>query len=88
MYFGLNFAVVPRQNVFFSKSNDEWLKSQVEGNEYTIKSALVNDLIRQARNQQRQIDWIRSKLESAEQNGFTNATSYEILKESRSSLVS
>jgi len=36
-----------------------------------FESELINDLIRQARGQQNQIDWIRFKLESAEKSGFT-----------------
>ncbi|MFT7239331.1 MAG: antitoxin ParD1/3/4, partial [Cyclobacteriaceae bacterium] len=35
--------------------NDEWLTSQGSNNEYASKSKLVNDLIRQARNQQQHI---------------------------------
>ena len=47
-----------RQSISFTQPNDEWLKSQVEKKEYSTKSELVNDLIRQARKQQTQIDWI------------------------------
>ena len=60
-----------RQSISFSKPNDEWLKKQVENNEYSSKSELVNDLIRQARKQQVEIDWIRAKLEKAENSGFS-----------------
>ncbi|MBZ9629276.1 hypothetical protein LB465_00695 [Salegentibacter sp. LM13S] len=49
-----------RQSISFTKPNDEWLKSQIESQEYSSKSELINDLIRQARNQQIQIDWIKS----------------------------
>lgn len=45
-----------RQSISFTKPNDEWLKKQVEGQEYSSKSELVNDLIRQARKQQVEID--------------------------------
>ena len=55
-----------RQSISFTKPNDDWLKSQVDSNEYSSKSELVNDLIRQARKQQVEVDWIRSKLEKAE----------------------
>ena len=48
------------------------LKAQVENDEYSSKSELVNDLIRQARKQQAQIDWIRAKLEKSERSGFTD----------------
>jgi antitoxin ParD1/3/4 len=75
-----------RQSISLTQPNDEWLKTQVETNEYSSKSELVNDLIRQARNQQRQIDWISSKLERAENNGFTNDSKEQILAKSKSLL--
>lgn len=75
-----------RQSISLTEPNDEWLKSQIENKEYTSKSELVNDLIRQARNQQRQVDWVRLKLESAENSGFTNSTKEDILKESKKRL--
>jgi len=55
-----------RQSISFSKPNDEWLKAQIGSEEYSCKSELVNDLIRQARNQQAHIDWIRAKLENSD----------------------
>jgi len=75
-----------RQSISFTQPNDEWLKSQVESKEYSSKSELVNDLIRQARKQQRQLDWISAKLESAENGGFTKDTKNQILQESKSLL--
>ena len=75
-----------RQSISFTKPNDEWLKAQVENEEYTSKSELVNDLIRQARKQQAQIDWIRAKLEKSESRGFTDETKDQILKQSKSLL--
>ena len=75
-----------RQSISFTKPNDEWLKAQVENEEYSSKSELVNDLIRQARNQQVQIDWIRAKLNKAESSGFTGGTKKQILNQSKSLL--
>jgi antitoxin ParD1/3/4 len=75
-----------RQSISFTKPNDEWLKAQVETDEYSSKSELVNDLIRQARKQQAQIDWVRAKLERAELSGFTDDTKEQILAQSKSSL--
>jgi len=72
-----------RQSISLTKPNDEWLKSQVDSKEYSSKSELVNDLIRQARNQQAQIDWIRAKLEKAENSGFTKDGKQQILTESK-----
>jgi len=73
-----------RQSISFTDPNDKWLKSQVDSNEYSSKSELVNDLIRQARKQQVQIDWIRAKLGKAENSGFTNDSKDEILAQSKS----
>ncbi len=73
-----------RQSISFTKPNDAWLKEQIDKQEYSSKSELVNDLIRQVRKQQIEIDWIRYKLEQAEQAGFTNATKEDILQLSKS----
>ena len=73
-----------RQSISFTKPNDEWLKSQVESEEYTSKSEVVNDLIRQARKQQARIDWVRAKLDKSETKGFTSETKEQILKQSKS----
>jgi len=75
-----------RQSITFTEPNDQWLKAQIESKEYTSKSELVNDLIRQARKQQVEIDWIRAKLEKAEESGFTNDSKEEILRQSKSLL--
>lgn len=75
---------MPRQSISFTKPNDEWLNSQIDSQEYSSKSELVNDLIRQARKQQVHIDWIRAKLEHSERSGFTSDTKEQILKQSKS----
>lgn len=75
-----------RQSISFTKPNDEWLKSQLENQEYSSKSELINDLIRQARKQQAQIDWIRAKLDKSERSGFTDKTKEQILIQSKSKL--
>lgn len=73
-----------RLSISFTEPNDEWLNAQVDSKEYSSKSELVNDLIRQARKKQVRIDWIRSKLEKAENSGFTNDSKIEILNQSKS----
>lgn len=75
-----------RQSITLTEPNDKWLKSIVSSKEYTSKSEIVNDLIRQARNQQTQIDWIKSKLEKAESSGFTDLSQIEILREAKTRL--
>lgn len=75
--------IMARQSISLTRPNDEWLKAQVQNEEYSSKSELVNDLIRQARDQQREVDWIRAKLTRAEENlkvkGYVNKSSEEIL---------
>jgi antitoxin ParD1/3/4 len=78
--------IMARQSISFTEPNDEWLKAQVESKEYSSKSELINDLIRQARKQNAQIDWIRAKLERAEKSGFTADSKKQILAESKSML--
>ena len=75
-----------RQSISFTQPNEEWLKSQVDNQEYSSKSELVNDLIRQARKQQVQIDWIRAKIDKAEESGFTKDSKEDILRQSKSLL--
>ena len=66
-----------RQSISFTPPNDEWLKAQVDSEEYTSKSDVVNDLIRKAR----EIEGVRAKLIAAEQGGFTDQKPAEILAE-------
>lgn len=47
------------------------------------KSESVKDQDRQARKQQRQIDWINSKLEKAEKGGFTSDSRGVILAKAK-----
>ena len=75
-----------RQSISFTTPNDNWLKAQVESEEYTSKSDVVNDLIRKARAQQSEIEWIRTKLIKAEKSGFTDMTRDEILAQSKEEL--
>ena len=75
-----------RQSISFTRPNDEWLKAQLDNQEYSSRSELINDLIRQARKQQIQIDWIRVKLDKSDRSGFTDNTKEEILMQSKSSL--
>jgi antitoxin ParD1/3/4 len=71
-----------RQSISFTPPNDEWLKAQVDSEEYTSKSDVVNDLIRKAR----EIEAIRARLIAAEQSGFSNQTPDQILAASKEEL--
>jgi antitoxin ParD1/3/4 len=75
-----------RQSISLTPPNDEWLKDQVASEEYSRKSEVINDLVRQARNEREQVDWLRKKLEIAEKSGFTSESKEEILNQSKASL--
>ena len=75
-----------RQSISLTSPNDDWLNSQVKNEEYSSKSELANDLIRQARKQQAQIDFVRAKIEKSEESGFTNDSKSQILKQSKALL--
>ena len=53
---------MPRQSITLTTPNDKWLSVQVENEEYSSKSELVNDLIRKARAAQEHTDYLRSRL--------------------------
>lgn len=72
-----------RQSISFTEPNEAWLREQVESEEYSSKSELVNDLIRQARGKQKQIDWLQAKLDKARKSGYSTMTKSEILAESK-----
>jgi len=75
-----------RQSISFTTPNNSWLNAQVESEEYTSKSDVVNDLIRKARAQKNEIDWIREKLIKAEKSEFTDLSRNEILAKSKEEL--
>lgn len=70
---------MPRQSISFTPPNDDWLRAQVESEEYTSKSDVVNDLIRKAR----EIETIRARLIQAENSQFTSQGREEILAEAK-----
>ena len=77
---------MPRQSITLTPPNDEWLKSQLESAEFASKSELVNALIRQARQEQAEIDYIRAKLIRSEQSGVSMLSPAEILEKSRAEM--
>lgn len=68
-----------RQSISFTPPNDEWLKAQIDSQEFASKSEVINDLIRKAR----EIEYVRGRLIKAETSGFTSSTPDEILQEAK-----
>lgn len=60
-----------RQSISLTEPNDAWLKEQVASKEYSSKSELVNDLIRQERRKKAEIDYITAKIKRAKASGLS-----------------
>ncbi len=68
-----------RQSITLANQNDEWLKQQVANEEFTSKSEAVNYLIKQARESDEYVKFVRMKLDRAEKSGFSTKTKEELL---------
>ena len=49
-----------RQSITLANQNDEWLKQQISKEEFTSKSEAVNYLIKQARERDEYVEFVRS----------------------------
>jgi antitoxin ParD1/3/4 len=70
--------IMPRLSITFTPPNNDWLKTQLDSEEFSSKSDVVNDLIRKARHQHNEIEVVRAKLIRAEQRGFSDRTPEQI----------
>lgn len=68
-----------RQSITLARQNDEWLKQQIANEEFTSKSEAVNYLIKQAREHDEYVEFVRMKLDRAEKSGFSTKTKEELL---------
>ena len=75
-----------RQSITLANQNDEWLKQQVANEEFTSKSEAVNYLIKQAREHDEYVEFVRMKLDRAERSGFSTKTKEELLAEIKKKL--
>lgn len=76
-----------RQSITLATQNDEWLKNQVANEEFTSKSEAVNYLIKQARDHDEYVEFVRMKLIKAEKSGFAKKqTKEEMLAEFKKKL--
>lgn len=55
-----------RRSISLTKPNDLWLKSLVESEEYSSKSEIVNNLIGKEREGQKELQWLRAKIQRSE----------------------
>ncbi len=67
-----------RASISISPPNDEWIQSQIQSEEFSSRSEVINDLIRKARKEQDQIDHIRAALIEGEESGFSGRTPEDV----------
>ena len=67
-----------RASISISPPNDEWIQSQIESEEFSSRSEVVNDLIRKARKEQDEIQKIRAALIIGEESGFSGRTPEDV----------
>jgi len=70
-----------RASISISPPNDAWIKAQIESEEFSSRSEVVNDLIRKARKDQSEIEAIRAALIEGEKSGTSNKTPDDIIDE-------
>ncbi len=75
-----------RQSITLANQNDEWLKKQVEDQEFTSKSEAVNYLIKQAREREDYHNYVQMKIDRGLKSGFSTKTKEELLVEIKSRL--
>ncbi|SFH87373.1 ribbon-helix-helix domain-containing protein [Halpernia frigidisoli] len=74
-----------RQSITLAEKNDEWLKNQVEEQEFSSKSEVVNYLIKKARDQKEYNDYVQMKIDRGLKSGRApHQTKEEILAEFKS----
>ena len=67
--------------------NEEWLKNQVNSEEFSSKSEAINFLIKKAHSQEEFYDFVRAKIDKGEKSGFANKqTREEMLTEFKKGL--
>lgn len=59
-----------RASISLTEPNDDWIQAQIDSKEYSSRSEVLNDLVRQARKETRERDFIRAKLIAGEKSGF------------------
>ena len=73
-----------RQSMNFTDPNAEWIKAELEASEYNSASELVNDLIRQRRQEEEaKIEAIRSLILEGIESGTTDFTPQQIKQKVR-----
>ena len=75
-----------RQSISLTAPNEEWLKKSVSAQEFSSKSEAVNYLIKQARSQEEYFEFVRNKINNAENRGYSSLIKTELLSKIKKGL--
>lgn len=68
-----------RASVSISPPNDEWIQAQIESEEFSSRSEVINDLIRKARKESDERQTIRAALIEGENSGISKRSPDDII---------
>jgi antitoxin ParD1/3/4 len=68
-----------RASISITPPNDAWIRSQIDSEEFSSRSEVINDLIRKARKAQDEIELIRAELIAGEKSGTSVRTPNDII---------
>ena len=69
-----------RTSISFTPPNEKWIQEQIDSQEFTSKSDVINDLIRRARRESdAEIEAIRAALIKGEESGISSRTPQQIM---------
>ena len=69
-----------RQSITLSPKNDNWLKEKAASDDFQNKSEVINSLIREARQEDSRLEWVRAALVEGEQ-GQTRVINPDAIRE-------
>jgi antitoxin ParD1/3/4 len=68
-----------RQSISLTTPNEQWLKNQLNIDEFSSKSEAINYLIKQARTQDAYYEFVRNKVNNAEKSGYSKTNKKDLL---------
>lgn len=68
-----------RASISISRPNDEWIQAQIESEEFSSRSEVINSLIRKARKESDEIQAIRAALIEGENSGTSTKSPDDII---------
>lgn len=69
-----------RKSITFTEQQDSWIKSQIEGGDYTNDSEYIRDLIRKDQANNSKLNYLRMAVQKGLDSGVSKKTVQDIIK--------